>query len=524
MKKAIYLLSSLLTAASLLSTVQATEPATDTVARAKMLRSDKQNELFLALEEQFLPQKEMTSILHSNPAVHTKAYERDFSQAGIGYHHHGEEEAQRLALGEGSDYGFFSAESYRHLSPRSSVWGKAGYQRGKVRNVVWNSSSDLDYIYPYITADSLGGDLTSETYTFGGGYGQQRNTWTWALEADIRAQHEYRDVDPRPRNITTQLQFGGGVGFNTGKYLTGLAFKVEIYKQRGNVDYYNPLGVKSEYHLSGLGSHYARFTGNDSGSQYRGSGYTLSFTFSPRKGREGWFASAEYQFRKVEKILISFNNLPLQHIKPQTLTAHIGHTAARNTLHWGLAGHLFYQYRPGTESIVGEKLSNIYAVEGHLKMYEYSRLSARADGYVGRQTSRHSWNAAPWVEYSRQTEDYLYPKQNREISYLSGGVDGAYTIKHDRLQLRTELGAGYRSAMSPHLLLAVANLQPSMVKMVRHDYERMQLDALLLHGGLRADHTVGRKINLFAAANYHFRRFSDGKLSHIVEIQAGITF
>ncbi|WP_290540056.1 DUF6850 family outer membrane beta-barrel protein [Alistipes sp.] len=524
MKRAIYLLSSLFAAASLLSPAQAAGSAADTTSRSTPRPSDKQRGQFLALEEQFSPQKHMLSALHTNPAVHTSAYLRDFSQAGVGYRLNHDDEAQLLAAGDGSDYGFFAAESFRRLSPRTSVWGKAGYRRGTVRNVTWNSSSDLELIYPYITADSTGGDLTSETYTFGGGYGQQRRKWTWALEADIRASHEYRDIDPRPRNISIELQFCAGVAFRTGNYLTGLSLKAQEYKQRGDVEFYNPLGIKAEYHLSGLGSHFSRFSGGEAGSHYRGSGCTLTFTVSPRDGRDGWFAAASYAYRKVEKILVAFNNLPLQRIEPRTLSAHIGRTVAGRLLHWGVGARLSYHYRPGTESIVGEKISNIYAVVGDLKMYEYSALSARIDAYMGRRGTRWEWNLSPWADFRRQTEDYLYPSQNRRASHLAGGVDGSVLLKRSRMYLRCEAGAGYRAAMSPHLLLPVADLHASLVKMVRHDYRRMQLDAVLMHCALRADHTLGRRLNLFASANYHFRRFSDSTLSHAVELQAGITF
>lgn len=524
MKKTIYLLTSFLAAASLLCPAQAAGMTADTTSAVTPRPSDKQRGLFQALEEQFSPRRQMLSPLYAHPAVHATAQRHDFSQAGLGYRLRRDDQPDLMATGDGLDYGFFAAESFRRLSPHSTVWGKACYRRGSVRNVKWNSSSDLELIYPYITADSTGGDLTSERYTFGGGYGRQHRKWTWALGADIIASHEYRDVDPRPRNITTELLFNAGAGLHTGRYLTALSLKVQVYKQRGDVDFYNPLGVKSEYHLSGLGTHFSRFSGVDAGSHYRGSGYTLDVTFTPHDGGEGWFAAAGYEHRTVEKILIAFNNLPLQRIDPRTLTAHIGHTAVGNRLHWGVGAHLRYHYRPGTESIVGEKISNIYAVVGHLKMYEYSSLSARLDAYIGHRDSRREWNISPWVDYRRQTEDYLYPSQNREVGHLSGGVDGSFSLKRPHMYLRFEAGGGYRAAMNPHLLLPVADLHPSLVKMVRHDYQRLQLDAVLLHCHLRADHTLGRRLNLFAEAGYHFRRFADSTLSHAAELQVGITF
>ncbi len=509
----------LLAMTSIATSVAAQTPVSDS------LRTQSKTQLLLrALDEQHAPDRWMLSVLHINPATHATAYALDYSQAGAGFRMQRNDEAQRLALGEGNTFGFFAAESFRRLSERSSVWGKAGYRRGSLRNVVWNSSADYELIYPYVTADSVGGNLTSEEYTFSGGYGHQNHKWRWALEADIRASHEYRDIDPRPRNISTMLEFRGGATLRTGKYEAGLSLAAKIYKQRGDVDYYNPQGIKAEYHLSGLGAHYARFSGSDAGSLYRGGGCTLAATFSPHAGEDGLFAVASYEYLSIEKILIAFNNLPLQTVAPHDMQATLGWTSIRNRMKWGGNAHLQYTYRPGTESIVGEKISNIYAVVGELKMYEGSTLRTRIEGFLNKTDDRLEWSVSPWTLYEKMTEDYLYPVQNRESEQFSGGANASLTIKRPKMHLRMDAGLGYRTILSHNLLLPVADLHPSILRMVRHDYRRMTLDALLCHLDLRTDHALNRKLNLFVEVGGRLNRFSDSTTGWGVYLQTGITF
>ena len=127
--------------------------------------------LFLPLMEHLSPMSRHSDMSRKNPAIHAEACSTDFSTAEAGYSMRREDMPATVQKGSGHDYGKFMARSFRRLSGKNSVWGHAGYRRGTIYDVRWNSTSDYDIIYPYVTADSLGGNLTSEEYTAGGGYG-----------------------------------------------------------------------------------------------------------------------------------------------------------------------------------------------------------------------------------------------------------------------------------------------------------------------------------------------------------------
>ncbi len=96
--------------------------------------------------------------------------EQSLSQISLRIDLRREQEALLQPLGDGAFDGGFYAESYRRLSERSATWADARYVRGNRRNVCWNSTADYLLLYPCITADSAGGNLSTEEYAFGGGY------------------------------------------------------------------------------------------------------------------------------------------------------------------------------------------------------------------------------------------------------------------------------------------------------------------------------------------------------------------
>ena len=130
--------------------------ARDTVAAEGLRRGAA---LISAIEEHLSPAADMTAAVRRNPALHAGAFAGDLTQASVGFALRSEEVAERMAAGDGEVSGSFAAESYRRLRHGGAVWGEAGYSRGTVRNVVWRSSADYDVVFPYITADSIGGDL-----------------------------------------------------------------------------------------------------------------------------------------------------------------------------------------------------------------------------------------------------------------------------------------------------------------------------------------------------------------------------
>ena len=197
-----------------------------------------------------------------NPALNYYRYSDSYSSLSISGDW--DNESRALNAQEGDGWGGFkvAADSYVRMSDASRIWGNAYYHNGERKNVQWNESADYELIYPYVMADTIGGDIKSETYFFEGGYAASHGRWTFGGEFSYRALLEYRDVDPRPRNSIADLQGKAGASYQFNKrYAVALSAEAHKYKQNGDITYYNELGVSKTFHLSGLGTSYTRFDG-----------------------------------------------------------------------------------------------------------------------------------------------------------------------------------------------------------------------------------------------------------------------
>ena len=259
-----------------------------------------------------------------------------------------EEEARLQPLGDGALDGGFYAESFRRLDDRSVVWADARYVRGNRRNVRWNSTADYLLLYPYVVADSVGGDLTTEEYAFGGGYARRIGRFDIALRGDYRAAQEYRQVDPRPHNVVSDFTFRLGAGMELGRSVLILDLRGRLYKQNSRISFFNETNTVRELFMAGLGSILQRYSGK-SGSTltaYTGRGYAVAAQLMPHRP-EGWYARAEYSRFTTDRNYRPNNSIPVSTLRTQRGEAHVAYRAGR----WSLGAYAARSQRLGIEMV-----------------------------------------------------------------------------------------------------------------------------------------------------------------------------
>lgn len=256
---------------------------------------------------------QLSTSLLTNPALHSAAYAQSYSEMALTVDFQHQSEAFVEEKGKGHVLGALAVNSYLRMNPRSAVWGSASYTTGKQKSICWNSTSDYELLAPYVMADTLGGDTHRERYTFSGGYGTQLGRVLLGGEMAIRAEHEYRDRDPRMRGIVTELLLRGGAGLTAWHYRWGVLAEGTIYKQTNSVDFYNELGVIPEYHMTGLGTEYSRFAGEQRSLAYRGGSFDIAFDVVPT-GNEGLYGYVSLGRNAYERLLTSANSLPLSRL------------------------------------------------------------------------------------------------------------------------------------------------------------------------------------------------------------------
>lgn len=257
---------------------------------------------------------------------------------------------------EGRTQGGFGvhARSVYDINAVHRVFGEASYQWNKSRDNYGVENADYERLYPYLTTDTVGGGLKTETYSFRGGYRMEKKHVIWHAGLMFRAVQSYRNVDPRPKNKVADLTVDGSVGYSDAQYAYSALVHVGRYKQTNEVKFYSELGESQIYHLVAPATEYARFSGNKKNSYYHGLRAGIGFQLSPR--RKGWMAVASYEWNRVTKELEDNVNIPIGRLDKHAIRVEIGY---RMPLWYALltAG---VDIRQGTQYLYGAAKDNYY--------------------------------------------------------------------------------------------------------------------------------------------------------------------
>lgn len=365
-----------------------------------------------------------------NPAIRQWLQDYSYSSIAADVRYGDESRAVDVQRGTGATTWGFEADSYMKYRS-STLWGSAGYRNGRQRGVRWNESSDAGMIYPYFTADSIGGDLHVETYSFAGGYADHNDRWAWGVTLGYNAGLYYRNIDPRPRNTTGRLDIaaGGAVRIGRSDYRGGVSVSYRKYKQSCDIEFVNELSDNSIWHLTGLGTHYERFAGSGYSHYYNGHRWGVSADLYP-SSRKGAVASVTYTSFKFDHVLTSFNKLPLQSAADNRLTVMAGWLAP-GTVH-DFAGTVSATVgkRTGTENLFGDASGNVYPQIGALDLYSHALTVVGADMlWQWHHGGGALLSVKPAVAWSRSEEKYIEPRRRLLLSSVSPGATVQYSCR-----------------------------------------------------------------------------------------------
>ncbi len=305
----------------------------------------------------------------------------------------------------------------------STLWGAARYANGKCKDMKWNETADASLLYPYLTADSIGGDMQHETYEFGGGYADHAGRWAWGVSLSYKAHLEYRTVDPRPRNVTGTLDVAAGGAYRAWRdYYLALGLNWSKYKQSNDIEFKSEMGVEKIFHLTGLGTHYTRFDGNSLDVNYQGMTFGTDLSIYPSSGR-GLFCGVHLSRFTFDNILTDLNKLPMASAWHNSLLGSVGWLQPDKLNSWGVAVNVAAQRRHGTENIFGDPAASIYPQIGALTMYGCNYFSISAKGeYVRHFGEVTRIKASATTGYDRSVEAYVKPSRRTLVSGFSTGA------------------------------------------------------------------------------------------------------
>lgn len=347
--------------------------------------------------------------VYGNPAQRRFMRGYSYTEASFGHTATRTNRAVSSCEGTGTSLTHFSVDSYARTG-EATLWGGGSYTTGRRRATVWNEVADAELVYPYIAADAAGGDMKSETYGFAGGYASGRGRTSWGAELGYTAGQHYRDVDPRPRDITGRLKARAGMAYRVGRrYLAGLSGDFMKYKQTSDIDFMSELGQATVYHLTGLGTDYVRFRGNGFTTRYDGSQYGVAVSATPCDG-EGMYATLHLQRLAIETVLNDMNKLPLSDILHNSAEAEMGYRHGGKT-RWGADVRCRMYRRRGRENIFGDAEAATYPMIGTVEMYADEGQAVAARGLVEHRMGGATLSYVAEAGYRHRRQTYALPRR-----------------------------------------------------------------------------------------------------------------
>ncbi len=375
--------------------------------------------------------------------------EQNKTQAQIGFRMREEDDAFLPAEGKGLVQGEFRAYSRHSLDSLRRVEGSASYERGVKRAVNWNTSSDWDLLAPYITLDTVGGDLQKEQYRFAARFASRPGRVFYSLWADYRALHEYRNVDPRPRNVTADLQLSATGGLQMGKYAVSVEGGYRKYHQNNDIMFMDSRGSNTSImHYLGFGRYSSRFSGakKDMSVRFGGKGFTVKAVLEPEDGL-GWIAGSSFSWLRVVRYLPGYNETPISELLVQDMNLYFG----RKWTETFVRADASLRIKTGNENII-DQTSAFLKLSG-LKMYRGQEWKGRVSAFRIWPGESVSWTLQPSLAYWGARGEGFYNGSDMAFQYAQACAVGGADFQRRSWKFHVEANAAVNLCVSSGLVI-----------------------------------------------------------------------
>ncbi len=369
---------------------------------------------------------------HANPALHYLMPDSSLLQLSITGNLAPQAPAPIPQLGTGQRTMTVDANTLQQLSTKNRMWGNASYRNGVTYNVTWNETAHYDRLRPYVMGDGRGGDMHFEQYELNGGYAWQHRRMMGGITLGYCALSQYRSRDPRPNNTVSSLRANAGLACKiTGKLALGISLHGEKYKQINELIYMNELGAQKEFHLTGLGNDFTRFSGTSNRAFYTGAAFGGSIDMSPVTDT-GLSATIAYDLTYTKKILTDLNRIPINSLKITKVTTEV----AWKHPSFGIKLQGDYSQRKGKDNMFGDAIGNVYLQIGAREQYTEDACTAHLTAFYESQAqNRWSWGIMPKISIDMLKAQHHDSGNEAKATQLSCALkgQGTWQVKRNRL-------------------------------------------------------------------------------------------
>lgn len=301
---------------------------------------------------------------------------------------------------EGQEFRDFSvrADGYKQ-GDRATFFARIGFTAGGNDNVGWSALRNPGLYWPYIVADSTGGDFRYEKYDLMCGYSFRLGRFDLGMSGEYTGDFAFRQNDPRIEDISTWLTFKAGAAYAFRRHVIALNAEFMHHRQHADVKHFRTgqfAGFFIEYGFGMFDYIFSPiFNSMEQRQHINAYGVNLTFNSDPSRAlRLNLLLGYGRETMKTEENNYKVN---LYRAPANTFDADLG--ILWNDRRWGaeFLVKAAYEDKKGTESIFERYISSsqdgvdVYDFRkiGEQNRYGMKRLDGSAELKVSRFLGRH---------------------------------------------------------------------------------------------------------------------------------------
>lgn len=461
-----------------------------------------------------------------NPAMRFASPHHQFTDVSFNY---SQEDNEAFAVQKGSEISTFKFRANSFFRDANKLYyGKAAYNKWDIEGSKWNSSSDIDLIYPYIVADDARVKVANEQYSLAGGYAQRFGKINLGASASYRAMTAYKRKDPRPKNTIYDLSFRlGGTYQLSNKYLLGSSLYFNKYQQRQSIRVYAKANEPNLYYLRGIGITFDGFditvkNGSVFGNEYIQNTYAVRLSLLPLD-KKGVFATTYFSKKQLN---LCESEEPLREIitmNINTATANLGY--GNKTLNMEYFVKLYGKYKQAKSKEYTYQVKILSQVlEKYTNMNYVAGLEALATYHLGNTKSLSNFD----ISYNRNNERYIDAQQrycaSKEINNLKGNIQQSFLWNFKKSSFLTKIGASYRHNLKKKLKTSDLTHSDIRETLVEPDFRFYTTNAIGGKLTLRYDYQLHKEFSIYGKTKYRYANYKNIGNRQYGEVTLGLTF
>ncbi|WDF48282.1 hypothetical protein PQ459_07335 [Chryseobacterium sp. KACC 21268] len=449
----------------------------------------------------------------------------DFSMSEFNVNYQSDKQKTYLRqMGSGDNGMILKTNSYKKLKSNSVVWGDASYSNMTRKNLRYNENLDFERIAPYVTLDSVGGDINLENYHFSGGFAKKLNRFSFGLSGSYDAQMAYRSRDPRLRNTTSDLLLSAGINYKVYRdYQVGIFGEFNKYSQNSALSFVNIVSYPIVYQSIGFG--YTNYFFNNSfKTQFEEFGYKIGGQISSKNGKDFYIIGTLSSSNNVKSIYPKNSN---RYYDTSDLESRISQIEAAkfinlNNNRIGLILNYNSNIRTGEEYGYTSNSDNTEVIFKR-KAYKKEHYTTNIKGLYQLNQEKYTFTAIPFFSHQEVTDRRIYPFSGQKYDSYTFGLDLDLKLEINKKQVLTfRPNYAFRN-VNKAINALDTNVSSGKLEWIYDDFTILTSEITTVGALLRYDVKIQKLPSFFVSGQWITNRIKE-KNNNFAVLSLGITF